>query len=169
MTYQLRKATKIDLGRCWEIISQATLQMLKEKKHQWDETYPTIEHILTDIDSENAYVLCDSDNQIVVYGAVVFSGEPSYKIITGKWLSEQEYVVVHRLAVAKEMRGLGLATFFLEKVEEVSIEKGIHSFKIDTNYDNYSMQQLLKKCGFTYCGDIIYLHGARLAYEKLLK
>ena len=38
----------------------------------------------------------------------MFTGEPSYAVIQGKWLSEQPYVVLHRLAVSGEARGGGV-------------------------------------------------------------
>ena len=45
-------------------------------------------------------------------GAVLFGGEPAYGSIEGEWLCQPPYVVVHRLAVAQEMRRCGLATRF---------------------------------------------------------
>ena len=45
--------------------------------------------------------------------------------------------------------------------------RGVHSIKVDTNYDNFYMQHLLRSLGFTYCGDVIYPQGSRLAYEKV--
>lgn len=105
---------------------------------------------------------------IIAYGAVSFDGEPAYEAIEGKWLSEQPYVVVHRLAVADEMKQKGIATLFMQKVEEFSRGKGIHSFKVDTNFDNFYMHKMLERLGFVYCGEIIYGRGVRMAYEKLL-
>ena len=86
----------------------------------------------------------------------------------GSWLSEQPYVVVHRLAVANEMKQKGIASLFMQKVEELSRSQGIHSFKVDTNFDNFYMHRMLEKLGFSYCGEILYQRGSRMAYEKLL-
>ncbi|HBN29292.1 MAG TPA: GNAT family N-acetyltransferase, partial [Clostridiaceae bacterium] len=49
------------------------------------------------------------------------------------------------------------------------LSKGVHSIKIDTHRENKSMQRLLKKNGFEYCG-IIYLKdkSERIAFEKTL-
>lgn len=163
----LRKATNDDSDRIWEIILQAKEQMLRQNKQQWDETYPLPEHIAKDIDNGYAYVLCN-ESTAIAYAAIAFDGEPAYESIEGKWLSVQPYVVVHRLAVADEMKQQGIASLFMQKVEELSREHGIHSFKVDTNFDNFYMQKILKKLGFSYCGEIIYGRGSRMAYEKLL-
>lgn len=165
--YNFRPATIADSARIWVIIQQAKAQMYREKKQQWDESYPSPEHISADIANGYAYVLCNEQN-IIVYGAVVFDGEPAYEIIDGKWLSNLPYVVVHRLAVAEEAKRRGIATLFMQKVEKLSVEKNVNSFKADTNFDNFYMQKIFEKCGFTYCGDISYQHGPRMAYEKLL-
>ena len=99
---------------------------------------------------------------------MVFDGEPAYNSIEGRWLSEQPYVVVHRLAVADEMKQKGIASLFMQKVEKLSRSQGIHSFKVDTNFDNFYMHRMLEKLGFSYCGEILYQRGTRMAYEKLL-
>lgn len=165
--YNLRTANQSDTDRIWEIIQQAKTQMCRESKQQWDESYPTLEHISADIANGYAYVLCNKHDPIA-YAAVVFDGEPTYQTIQGNWLSEHPYVVVHRLAVSDEMKQKGIATICMQEVEKLSIEKGIRSFKVDTNFDNFGMQRILEKLRFTYCGEIIFQGGSRKAYEKLL-
>ncbi len=41
---------------------------------------------------------------VIAYGAVVFDGEPAYDAIEGAWLTDGEYVVLHRMAVADGVR-----------------------------------------------------------------
>ncbi len=66
------------------------------------------------------------------------------KEIDGKWTNDLPYMVVHRLAVADEMKHQGLAkTFFMLQAEEVSQNKGIYEFRIDTNFDNQYMLRLI--------------------------
>lgn len=165
--YHLRLAEHSELQQIWEIIEAAKQQMYREGKQQWDENYPTIGNISNDIAHHYGYVLCD-ETQIVAYAAVVFDGEPTYEAIKGKWLSNNPYIVVHRLAVAESMKQKGIAFLFMKEIEKLCFEKEIRSFKVDTNFDNVYMQKLLSKCGFSYCGEIIYQHGSRMAYEKIL-
>lgn len=168
MEYLFRKANHGEIDDIMNIINFAREQMLSEGKHQWDAGYPARTHIEADILNGVGYVMLVA-GKIVAYGAVVFTGEPSYNVIKGKWLSEQPYVVLHRIAVAKEARGKGFGSLFMQEVERLALEKGIHSFKVDTNYDNERMQRTFKKLGFTYCGEVYYQQGSRMAYEKLLK
>ncbi len=174
MALTFRKATPDDSPRAWEIILQAKALMASEGRHQWTESYPAPSNIDEDIASEAAYVLC-ADDVPVAYGAVIFTGEPAYEQLKGSWLSdrlqdnqESDYVVVHRLAVAEEARGKGLAQKYFDEVSRLALSKGVHSFKVDTNFDNRAMLHIMDKCGFTYCGEILYPQGSRLAYEKLL-
>lgn len=162
-----RQAEIADLNEIMTIISDAVRCMLKEGKRQWDETYPTSQHIIEDIRNGNAYVIT-YDGQVVAYGAIVFTGENAYESLQGAWLSDLPYVVVHRMAVAKALQGKGLARIFLESVESLARSRGIGSFRIDTNFDNFPMLHILDKYGFTYCGKIWYNKGSRHAYEKLL-
>ncbi len=167
MEHKFRKATPEDSGRAWEIILQAKALMASEGRKQWTEEYPATGNIADDIDNGVAYVLC-VDDVPMVYGAVVFTGEPAYEQIKEGWLSHGDYVVVHRLAAADEARGKGLAQKFFDEVSALALSKGIHSFKVDTNFDNSAMLHIMEKCGFTYCGEIVYPQGSRLAFEKLI-
>lgn len=166
-SFNFRVAQATDVDRIWDIIQQAKAQMRKENKQQWDESYPAMEHIMADLSCGYAYVLC-ADGRVVAYAAVVFDGEPTYRSIDGKWLSDLPYVVVHRLAVSDEMKHKGIAVIVMREIERLSVYKGVHSFKVDTNFDNLGMQKVLSKCGFKYCGEIIFQGDSRIAYEKLI-
>ena len=168
MTHTFRPATATDLDGIMAIIAEAKEQMCREGKHQWDDTYPVRHHIETDIRNGSAYVMA-SAGRLVAYGAVVFSGEPAYTEIEGRWLTDWPYVVLHRLAVAERTKGHGIGALFIQEAERLAVRAGIHSFKIDTNHDNTRMLRLLTKMGFTYCGTIHYQQCSRMAYEKLLE
>ncbi len=162
-----RKATPADIERIWQIILQAKEQMRLRNSLQWQDGYPAVENIRHDINQAYGYVLC-FNNHIIAYAAVTFDGEPAYNTIQGKWLTTPPYVVVHRLAVADEMKKQGIGTYFMQQVEELSRKNNIHSFRVDTNFDNYYMQKILAKLDFHYCGEIKYEHGVRMAYDKTL-
>ena len=165
---QIRKAIEDDAERIWVIIQQAKNQMRKLNSKQWQDGYPAPENIASDIKHGYGYVLCSEDS-VIAYGAVIFDGEPAYETIDGKWLSEEPYVVVHRLAVDDEVKQRGVATEFMHSVEQLSCEKGVFSFRADTNFDNHYMLKMLSAIGFSYCGEIKYDQGLRQAYEKILR
>ena len=103
-----RKAEETDIERIWQIIGQAKAQMQRLGSQQWDENYPAIEHIRQDIQDGNGYVICRED-RVVAYGVISFHGGPVYKDIEGKWSNDLPYVIVHRLAIADEMKRQGMA------------------------------------------------------------
>ncbi|MDR2626513.1 MAG: GNAT family N-acetyltransferase [Dysgonamonadaceae bacterium] len=160
-----RKAESADAERIWEIILQAKEQMRRMNSRQWQDGYPSMENITGDIENGYGYVLCNGSG-VVAYAAVIFDGEPAYNTINGKWMTDAGYVVVHRLAVADEVKNKGIATLFMQKVEELSRQKGIQSFRVDTNFDNLYMHKILYALDFTCCGEIMYDKNRRQAYEK---
>ena len=99
--------------------------------------------------------------------------EPTYKNLEGGiWLIDESlpYGVIHRLAMAKEYRGLGIAKFIFEELHQKLEKSNIKSLKIDTHEENLGMQSLIKKMGYKYCGIIYTNYGAkRLAFEKIIE
>lgn len=168
LTLHLRLAEQADVPRILEIIRQAQAQMRVRGSLQWQNGYPAPKNIESDIQHAYGYVLCDAKH-VIAYAAVVFDGEPAYEQLTGKWLSEGAYVVVHRLAVADEMKGRGVATEFMRRIEALALRLGTPAFRVDTNFDNSPMLRVLDRLGFVHCGEISYEGAPRLAFEKLLK
>jgi GNAT superfamily N-acetyltransferase len=167
MNLNFVKAKRGDAERIMEIIEQAKAQMRRRGSLQWQDGYPAMENILNDIEKGYGFVL-EYEKIIIAYAAVIFDGEPAYNVIEGRWLSDYPYVVVHRLAVADEMKKRGIATGFMQQIEQYAHECGLLSFRIDTNFDNEFMLKMLDKLGFVFCGEVRMRSGLRRAYEKLL-
>lgn len=166
---KFRKTTEKDINDVMKIIKQAQEYFKENNINQWQNNYPNFETIKTDIINGYSYVLLDN-NTIVATAAISFDGEITYKnIYNGNWLSNDKYAVIHRVAVDSNLKGLGLSSEILKNVEKMCLEKNIHSIKIDTHEENLSMQKLLQKNNFQYCG-VIYLEdkSRRIAFEKLL-
>ncbi len=161
-----RTATTVDVPRVMEIIAQAQAQMKSLGSAQWQDGYPATHDIMADVTAGVGRV-AEYEGRVVAYCAVVFDGEPAYDALEGEWLSLQEYVVVHRLAVADEVKRRGVATRVMQYVEEVARERGLHSFKIDTMHDNRYMHAMLAHLGFRECGTVRYASGERVAFEKV--
>ena len=167
-----RQAQSCETDRIMQIIRQAQARMHAAGSRQWQDGYPAPGHISADIGRNRGYVLCkpgvEGPLSVIAYGAVVFDGEPAYDAIDGQWLTDEPYVLVHRIAVVDGERGRGVAAEFLHRVETLAQERGVKAFRIDTNFDNQTMLRLLERTGFTYCGKVVYRSGERLAYEKPL-
>jgi RimJ/RimL family protein N-acetyltransferase len=150
-----------------EIFTQGQAYMRSHGIAQWQNGYPSEELIRHDMEQGYSYVLL-RDGMVVSTVAVSFDGEPTYQLTyEGNWIIQEDYAVVHRIAIDDRIKGAGMAGYMLREIEELCRNKRVNSIRIDTHADNLSMQRLMDKSGFTYCG-IIYLEdGApRIAYEK---
>ena len=168
MATEFRKATPMDVEKAWMVLDGARRHMIEIGRHQWTQQYPSRDNVVKDIDGGHAYLLLE-DKEVVAYAAVAVNGEPEYEHMHGKWISEQDYIMMHRLAVSMAHRGKGLARRYFDEVEHLAQVIDIHSIKVDTNYDNVEMLALLPRLGYEYCGEVEYgIKGKRLAFEKLI-
>lgn len=163
----LRKATASDANDIWNILQQAIEQRRNEGSDQWQNGYPNEQTVHDDIAKGYAYALVDN-NVIIAYAAIIFGKEPAYEKIDGQWLSNGDYVVVHRVATSNAVKGKGIATRLFELLENLCLEKKVFSIKVDTNFDNIPMMKILDKLHYTYCGEIFFSGAFRRAYEKVL-
>ena len=162
----LRKTEIKDIARVMTIINQAKQYFKDHGIDQWQDGYPNEDSILEDIQNEEAYVL-DHEGEILGTCMITIQGEPTYDVIDGKWLSQSDYICVHRIAIDNEHKGSGLASLILNQA--VSLYPHYHSLRMDTHEDNLSMQSFLTKYGFIHCGTITLNSGAlRRAYEKII-
>lgn len=164
----LRLATLSDANTIWEILQAAILQRKKDGSTQWQNGYPNKETVANDIQLGYGYVV-EENNLVIAYAAIVFDNEPTYEVINGAWLSNQAYVVVHRVATTPNLKGKGIATQLFLMLEKLALSKNTISIKVDTNFDNIPMLKILDNLNYTYCGEIFVSGSPRRAYEKLLK
>lgn len=164
----LRKATFAELPAIWEILQQAIKQRKQDGSQQWQNGYPNEQTIRNDMMNEYAHILLEND-VIVAYVAIIFGVEPAYEQIVGKWLTNDKYLVVHRVATANAAKGKGIATQLFQLLEKVATEQNVFSIKVDTNFDNIPMLKILEKLNYTYCGEVYFDNSARKAFEKVLQ
>lgn len=164
---KLRKAEIEDKNTIWAIIQQSIERRKQDGSTQWQNGYPNMGTVENDIAKGFGYVLT-VDGEIAVYAALILNDEPAYSIIEGAWLSNGEFVVVHRVAVDGKFAGQGMAKKLFDHIEDFTRSKGIQSIKVDTNYDNPAMLKILESKGYSYCGEVLLKDGMRKAYEKII-
>lgn len=151
-----------EIDKVMEIYARARMFMAEHNNpNQWKNNKPTREQIESDILAGKHYVCVENDEIAAVF---YYANEvdPTYvTIYDGAWLNEEAYSVVHRIASAGTVKGAG--SFCMEWAASQS-----KNLKIDTHKDNYVMQNMLKKCGFTHCGTIYLEDGEpRLGFHKV--
>ncbi|MCS3869793.1 GNAT superfamily N-acetyltransferase [Chryseobacterium ginsenosidimutans] len=164
---KLRKAEIEDRNMIWNILQQAIERRKQDGSTQWQQGYPNMNTVESDIAKGFGYVLT-VDGEIAVYTALILNDEPAYSTIEGAWLSNGEFVVVHRVAVDEKFAGQGLAKKLFDHIEYFTREQGIQSVKVDTNYDNMAMLKILESKGYSYCGEVFLAGGMRKAFEKII-
>ena len=160
-----RKTEAADLDGVMEIIRQAQDSLKARGVDQWQNGYPDRPAIEADIARGWSYVLADGE-RVLGTAAISFAGEPTYDTISqGSWRGEGAYAVMHRVAVREDCKGQGLAGRLVSAAGQI---------RIDTHRQNASMQRMLEKNGFVYCGIILLQDGAEagaegLCFDKLLE
>lgn len=164
----IRKTRIEELDEVMRIYARAAEYMAQTgNPNQWGAGYPTREMIAADIAYGVSYVV-DVNGSIEAVFMYFEGAEPTYaRIDNGAWHVSGTYAVIHRLASAGRMRGIGRQCFAWCEAQATS--HGCNSLRADTHADNRIMQRVFAQSGFAYCGVIYLPNGApRLAYERPL-
>lgn len=157
----IRPAAPEDLPRLLEIYAAARAYMAAHgNPGQWAGGYPEPELLMQDIRQGQLYV-CQYGAQVHAAFVLAFGADPTYACIRqGRWPHEGPYATIHRLASDGSVHGVGRAV-----VDWCAGRAAV--LRADTHENNRTMQQLLTRCGFSYCGIIQVADGTpRLAYQR---
>ena len=160
---KIYRAKLSDLDKIMEIYSSARKYMSENGNgSQWSKGYPWEYLIVKSIEDGKQYI-CSYNNKIVGTFYFAIEPEPNYRTIKdGKWLNNEPYGVIHRIASGGSVKGVG----------EFSIKwcvDNCRNLRIDTHKNNAPMQHLLRKMGFSYCGIINVFDGTeRTAFQKCI-
>jgi RimJ/RimL family protein N-acetyltransferase len=165
--FQFRKAITEDAESIWQILQDAIQRRKADGSNQWQDGYPNPAVVNADIEKEAGYVLLE-EHKIVGYVSIMINDEPEYARLQGQWLTNGDFVLFHRVAIAASHLGKGLAQELFYRIEDFAKEKGIQSIKADTNFDNYAMLRIFEKLGYNYCGQVTFRGSPRKAFEKVI-
>ena len=158
----IAKAKIEDLDAVLKITEEAKTFLKENGVNQWQDGYPNKEVFKNDILNNHLYVVKEDEEALGFFSLCNYE-ETYEKIYDGKWNSDEDYVVVHRLAIADKHKGKGVSKYIFDYI------KNKYAYlRVDTHKDNKAMQRCLIKNGFKYCG-IIYLNrggdNMRFAYD----
>lgn len=156
----IRKAAADDLEEICRIYAGARAYMRESgNPGQWKDAHPAPEIVERDIQTGTSYVCVDGEKIAVVFYFNI-ERDPTYGKIDGRWLNDEPYGVVHR--IARDRDATGAAAFCLDWCFEQC-----RNLRIDTHRDNAPMRGLLEKLGFCYCGIIWIENGEeRIAFQR---
>ena len=169
MNFSYRKVTIDELEEITKIYASAQAYMAAHGNPQWAKGFPDENDIRGGIYGGILYCVIKNNEIAAVFAAVNHDG--NYEEIEGRWLTNGNYLAVHRVAVSEKYRGSGAAKFVLNcAAEELARTRGRTSIRIDTHEMNKPMRSLLLSQGFTECGNVYISrdYSMRIAYEKIL-
>lgn len=154
----IRIGTIEDLAGILSVIHDAKELFLSQGQSQWQDKdgYPNEETFLNDLSKNIIFVSVDKD---IVTGILVLSKQEEIvyeNLVSGTWLNEEKYYVIHRVAVKKEYYHQGIAVALFQEAENYALYDHIYNIRVDTHEENKRMEHLLSKLGYQKCG-IIYL------------
>lgn len=161
----IRQATLDDLLEIMKIIKQAQQRMKQQGLTQWQNNYPNKDIITKDILGGHVFVY--EDNGLLATMSV-FDFDPVYEDIIGRWLNDNHYYVIHRIAISDRAVGKNITDQLYAYVFK---HFKVKDLRIDTHEANKAMIRSLERNHFKYVG-IVHVttdkDSKRLAYHLSL-
>lgn len=163
---QLQKANIADIEDVMLVFSQARRAQREAGFIQWEDGYPSIETLNTDINSGIGYII--EDNGVLVGYVAIATHDEEYEKQSQLWSCHGTYAVFHRIAISDKYRGKGHSKTLFDLAEAKSLQMNVEFIRIDTGVENKPMQHILSKRNYTNLGVCHFAWGTRLAFEKTL-
>lgn len=170
MSLLYRKAILSDIDEIMIAVEDARELLKEEGNGQWQFGYPNRDDFLADIKNGVSFVVLDNETkEIAGVCALTYFEEEYLNLYEGAWLSDLDFMVMHRVAVKAKYRGKGYGKALFEAFIEEGKKQGYHSLRIDTHKNNTQMVNLCNYFGFTCCGKVILKPNKdRVVFEKLI-
>jgi ribosomal protein S18 acetylase RimI-like enzyme len=163
---EIRKGNVVDIEKIMEIISCAIDDMEAEEIYQWDDIYPNEKVIRNDINEGNLYIYIE-ENSIKAFITLNELQDQEYESISWK-VNEGKNLIIHRLCVSPKYKGKGIATALIKYAEQVGIDKGYASIRLDAFKQNRQACSLYKNNGYEERGTVRFRKGEFYCFEKKL-
>jgi len=166
----IKRAILENIDPIMYIVNKCTQHMISNGIYQWNDTYPSRETFLKDIEDENLYVLFKKDK---IIGCVSFCNKMDEFYEKVEWLSDSKNnVYVHRLAINPNEQGNGYSKILMNYIEKQCKIEDVDSIRLDTFSVNEKNNKLYESLGYKKLGQIYFRKQSDYpfnCYEKLLK
>ena len=148
----IRKAQTSDLGNIMLMYKSCVAGMLKNSIDQWDATYPNAGVIMEDLIAQTYFVAIEND--IIIAGINIDQNQDDTYLALDWEDKKNQFLVVHRLAVKVEFWNDGIGKSLMLFTENLVIEKGLNSIRLDTYSGNPKAMEFYKRLGYRELGSI---------------
>lgn len=164
----IRRATTADLPAILALVRRVVPLMHATGNFQWSADYPNAAVFENDVARHHLWV-AEQAGQLAGVAALTQDQDAEYT--QANWDAAEPALVTHRLAVAPEAQGRGVALALLQQAEAEARRQGLRALRVDTNSENAATQRLFPKLGYRFAGEITlaFRPGLRFfCYEKWL-
>ena len=167
MEFDVCLAALENINEVMRLVIDAKVYMHTTGNYQWDENYPLQHHFENDIKNGDLW-LFKSRNTLA--GFICINRVQPVEYSTPHWKTPEDSLVVHRMVIAREFAGKGVAQRMMLFAEEKAKEVGVSSIRSDTNSKNSIMIHIFDKLGYRFTGNIVLRNKPDLfcCYEKSL-
>lgn len=96
MKTEIRKTETADIPEVMALFDRARKTMATLGIDQWQDGYPYVSNVETDVSLGESYVVTRNGGIIATF-VFMEREEPTYKTIDGAWRSDKPYAAIHRI------------------------------------------------------------------------
>ena len=165
--YKLKVATSHDIDWIIQAIDLCRPILARHQSGQWQGKEPSKHTIENDIKNKQFYLLI-GDRECLGGTALLHKDEAYDYLLSGSWLNQEPYIVMHRFFIHPLYQGKKLGKVLLRLIEEHVWNQGILNIRLDTHERNLPMRALLKSMSYQQVGRVnLPQAGERLVYHKV--
>ncbi|TBW27023.1 GNAT family N-acetyltransferase [Gramella sp. KN1008] len=150
----IKKAVIHQLEEVKSLTEACARAMCEKGIYQWNEHYPSLDKLKTDIDKEELYIFEENER---ILGIIVITEEMDEEYIPIQWLSKtNNNIYIHRLATHPEVWGKGYARKLMDFAEDLARRNDFESVRLDTFSQNKRNHRFYEASGYQRLGNIYF-------------
>ncbi|MBT8234958.1 MAG: GNAT family N-acetyltransferase [Bacteroidia bacterium] len=150
----IRRAKILEIPEILLLTQACAREMIGRDIYQWNESYPSEEVLVRDIEKGQLYVLIET---VEIIGIIALCTEIDEEYNSVEWLTQDSRnLYVHRLAVHPNYQGKGHARILMDFAEQYARDQKFVSIRLDTFSQNKRNQRFYEQRGYTRLGDVYF-------------
>lgn len=165
----IKSAKENDIDRIDKLYNGCISELNNSKIFQWDESYPNIDTYKKSIEERTQYIFLNND---ILIGAVILNESQAKEWDGVPWNhTDKKSLIIHALAISREVQGKGYGQRVLELCEKYGIENGYSVIRLDVFSENQVAIGLYERNGYKRVGKVSFGfklvgHQVYYCYEK---